>query len=183
MSERVSGPPDRPRVNLGQLDRSDWNGLRDQVVDLLGRGFSVTYTAKALGRPWKVIAELARSEMEERFSKREQIKQSHAFQITWLKKQLVDAIEGKKAAGKDFNRKDCELLLRLLEREARLFGLDSPIQVEHKEVDQFSDEELRAELARHGVSMKLLGPAVEPLPEPDPVPDAEWTPTEEPTGE
>lgn len=161
-------------VNLTKLDAHDWSGLRDQVVDLLGRGLSINYISKAVGRPWKMVAEIARSEMEERFKNRDQIKLSHAMQLSWAKKKLTDAIADKEREGKDFNRKDLELLLKALDQEARLYGLNAAAQVEVRAVDQFSDEELRVELERHGVQMKQLTPHQPPPPESELIEEAEF---------
>jgi len=150
---------------LNELDAYDWDGVRNQIVDLAGRGFTATYIAKKIGRSPAFVSKILKSEFKERNSNRQQIIEAHFQTVQWLKMKLTERIT---VTGAGFSAKDAELLLKVLDREARLFGLDKP--QEHNvnvSYEDLSNEELIEQLRQQnipipaGFTFKELPPAVE----------------------
>lgn len=154
----------------------DYNGVRDSVVRLRCMGFGKERIAKELGLAYKKIDYILRSEFQNRFADREELKQQTAFQLDWLARPLMEKYE---AAGLDADRRDAEAILKIIERKCRLLGLDEAVKLDVRQVEQYSDEELDRELSRYGIVKQLT---VEPGPPqlPETVPDADFTTTESP---
>lgn len=138
---------------LNQTDQYDWNGIRDEVLDLYGRGYSVEYIARLKGMAKKTVSNLLHSEFQSRNQNRQAVVQAHAQQVHWLKQKVTERIHAAKTL---WDRRDAELLLKILEREAKLFGTDQPVQqqITHTiELAELSNEELDAQLRQFGVAL------------------------------
>lgn len=168
------------RLTLHDADEHDFSGLRDRVVDLAGRGYSCSYIAKATGENYTKIVRLLRSEFDERCANRNQIKQAHEQTLQWLKLKCTQAIAepglDKNGNPKDWDRKAAELLLRVLERESKLHGLDAPTQHEVSVVhEDMTDEEL-VERLETVAGVKVILPTSHPTALPEHIEDAEVNP-------
>jgi hypothetical protein len=126
------------------------------VVDLAGRGFSAAYISRSTGLNYKLVTKLLKSEYTDRNANRQQIIEAHSQQVNWLKLKITERMH---EAGKGWDRKDAELLLKVLERESKLFGTDQPTQSQvNVTIEELSDEDLWKQLAAQGIEVKQLAP-------------------------
>ena len=151
-------------LTLWDSDNFDFNGVRDQIVDLRGRGYPVTYICKATGLTDSVVRRILKSEFVDRNSSRQDLIESHSQEIKWIKLKITERIHG---AGEKWDRRDAELLLKVHEREAKLFGLDQPSQQQISVTYQeLSDDDLVSQLRAQGVEIKQLPQHTPTLPPP-----------------
>lgn len=172
---------DQTDVRLRDTDLHDYNGDRDRIVELAGRGFSAHYISQATGVAYKTVQRLLRSEFVERNSKRQDTVQAHAQTLNWLKLKVTERIH---KSGANWDRRDCELLLKVLEREAKVFGVDAPTQHQHDinvTVEDLSEEDLLSQLAAAGYALQIT-PPVRQLPTPVVADDAEFEPVDRTDG-
>jgi hypothetical protein len=165
---------DDKKIRLDETETNDWTGERDRICDLYARRLSITYIAQAVGRSAAYVSKVLHSEFAERNANRQQIVLAHHQTLSWM----IQKATKRMAEAKDFwDRRDAELVLKLLEREARLFGVDQPTQhTVTVELDQLTDDELLTQLQAAGVQITL--PAVTSPPAlPEHVEDAHYEPT------
>lgn len=152
-------------LKLNETEANDWSGERDQILALYAQRYPISYIAQALGRSNGFISRILHSEFSERNANRQQIVLAHQQTLSWLVHKATKRIE---AAGDKWDRRDAEHLLKLLEREARLFGLDQPTKIEAKvEYENVTSEEIVEQLASYGIQVTFpsLPPASPLLPE------------------
>jgi hypothetical protein len=126
-------------VSASPYSAEDFNGVATETVRLYALGHSQAYIASKLSlTPAKVRGVLDRAFEEVAGDKREQVQQV-AGQLLHLSRKVMERIEEGKGF---FDRKDLELMLKLIERRCRLFGLDAPTRVETRLLDELSDAEL-----------------------------------------
>ncbi len=151
---------DHTEVRLRDSDPYDYDGSRDRIVDLAGRGFTAAYIHKLTSIPYKVVQRLMRSEFAERSSNRQQVIEAHAQTVQWLKMKVTERMH---SMGGAWDRRDGELLLKILERESKLFGVDQPTQHQHDvsiTYEELSNDELLSQLAAAGYSLQITTPKV-----------------------
>ena len=156
-----------------EYDEHDFNGNRDRIIDYAGRGFSGQYIAKATGLPKVLVYRILKSEYIERHNNRQAIIESQDQTIRWLKLKITNRIH---KAEDSWSRQDAELLLKLMEREAKLHGLDAATQHQHQVnvvVEDLTDDEVIKQLRAEGLEIKQLAPA-QPAPVEKPAEDAEF---------
>ena len=159
-------------LTVRDADAYDWDGSRDRVIELSGQGYGPLYISKATGLSVRVVEKIRKSEFQDRNANRQQIVEAHAQTVQWLKLKLTERIA---AAGGKWDRRDGELLLKVLERESRLFGCDQPVQVQHDvnvTVEQLSDDDLLKALAAEGIVVQQLNPPPAPAALPEHIEDA-----------
>lgn len=140
-------------LTLRDTDSADWDGLRCEAVRLKALGHSVSYIARLLQKNVKTITRILESEFKERFANRQQKKIEYALELEWVKQLVKDRIV---SSGAKWDRKDAELLLKMRDQEARLYGHDEPTQHQHQvtvELAEMPDEELAAQLRQYNVSL------------------------------
>lgn len=159
---------DEKRLTLHDADADDFSGLRDRIVELAGQGFSASYISNATCTSYTKVCRILRSEWDERRSNRENIIRGHDQTLQWLKLKYTDAISksevDKKTGRVRLDHKAAEILLRILERESKLYGIDQPTQhnVEVTVNDDQTTEELLEQLKQAGLHISL--PAAPPVP-------------------
>jgi hypothetical protein len=152
-------------------DEHDFNGNRDKVVDYAARGYSGVYISKATGLHVNLVYFILKDEYQKRCSSRQALIQAQDQTINWLLKKITERIH----KGEDkWARQDAELLLKLMERQSKLHGLDQPLQHQVSvTVDEMSDEEVIKQLRAEGIEIKQLPPAAI-VPKETPAQDAEY---------
>lgn len=158
-------------LTLRDADQYDFDGTRDKIVDLLGRGFSVAYAAKVVGKSPETVRKIARSEFVERNASRQQVIEAHDQTIHWLKMKVTKRMH---EAGDRWDRRDAELLLKIMDREAKLKGVDAPTTTNvNVTVEDLSDADIISQLSAAGYQLQVPTPP-KALPEPTQVDDAEF---------
>lgn len=163
---------DTKKVRLDELEPADFNGEKNRVVELYTtHGKSIAYIAQVIGRSAPYVSKLLHAAYQEDKSERELRILAHAQGLKYLMQKTIDRIE---KAGHAFDRRDAELWAKLREQEARLRGLDQPVQHEVKvEIEQYTDDELIAQLRQAGVQVSLPT-VIQPAALPEHVDEAEF---------
>lgn len=133
---------------------SDFNGIRDQIVKLRCLGSSYETISKTLGITYKHVKAVIDSEFKERFENREALKLHTAMQLDWLARPLMEQFD------KTIDRRDAEVVVKILDRKARLLGLDEAVKVDVRQVESLTDEEIENELARYTGIVKQILPSL-----------------------
>lgn len=160
-----------------QIDVNDYNGLRTRVVELLAKGKSVTYIAKATGERWEKIRDIALSEYRKQTEYRDALKMEHVFATKWAMDLIKDRITD---SGEKWDRRDLELLWKWHEHNAKLHGFNAPTEHKHDvtvQIEELSDDELVQQLKVVAPEL-FTSPAPKALPEA--VQDAEYVVVNEP---
>lgn len=168
-------------LTLRDADKFDWDGSRDKIIELAGRGLSQAYISKAVGLAQSTVGRILRTEFTDRNTNRQKIVEAHAQTVQWLKLKITERMHD---SGKIWDRRDAELLLKVLDREAKLFGTDQPVQSQvNVVIEDLSEEDLVNQLAAAGYTLQL-NPPLKALTEPVAVEDAEYEPvsSQEPDG-
>lgn len=163
------------KLTLHDADPDDFNGLRDQIVNLAGQGYSAHYISKAIGVNYPKVCKILKSEFQDRCANRQNVIESLDQNLHWLQvkvsKAVADSVEGKNAK---LDLKAGELYLKIVDRRARLHGADQPVQhevtVSHEE---FTADELIEQLRLNGLNISLPAGSTTSLPEH--VQDAEYS--------
>lgn len=127
---------------------SDFNGIRDEIVRLRCLGYGQLTIAKMLSLSENRVREILKSEFIDRFADRDELKRQTAMELDWLLRPLKLKYE------KNPNRQDAETILKIIERKCRLFALDEAVKLEVKHIEELSEDEIKAELARYGIVQK-----------------------------
>jgi len=141
---------------------ADHNGIRDQVVKLRCMGYSYAAIAKSLDITYKQVKALIDSEFKERFENREELKLQTAMQLDWLVRPLMEQFES------TIDRRDAEVIVKILDRKARLLGLDEAVKVDVRQVESMTDEDIEKELARYTGTVKQITTVEQTNPSPHP---------------
>lgn len=151
-------------LTLQDADRYDWDGRRQRIVELAGQGHSQIYISKAVGLDVKTVGRILKSEFSERNANKQLIVQAHAQTVQWMKLKITSRIT---ESGNNWDRRDMETLLKVLDREAKVFGIDQPTQHDvNVTVEQLSDDDLVKQLAAEGIVVQLpTPPPLKALPE------------------
>jgi hypothetical protein len=144
----------------------DFNGTRLEIVRLRCRGMGVKAIAQAIGMRKEHVERVLRSEFEERLGNRQRLIEDTALQLNTIQAQLYAKWEERG------DRKDAELCLKAIEQKRKLFGLDAPVKVDVRQVEEMSEEEILKEL-----EAERRRPQPQ-LPAPGDVIDAEYTVSE-----
>jgi hypothetical protein len=168
-----------PPLTLSQTDTHDWTGARDRIIHLFAQRQSITFIAKAVGLSVTTVRKILQSEFNERNKNRQDVVEAHRQTLDWVIKKVTQRLE---SAGPLWDRRDAELLLKYLDREAKCFGIDEPTKHEVTVVEELSQEELVSQLKASGFALQLTQPSQPPLQLPLPPPqieDAEYARAED----
>lgn len=166
LPSRSPRPERSDAVSDYRLSPADFNGINDGIVNDYATGASISEIALKYGVSETKVRGLLRREFEKAYGSRQDVVHQNAATLQWAKRKLIERV---KKMGDGFDRKDLELLVRCLERESRLLGLDAPTKVETKAIEQWTDEELLEECRRNGIPVESVPPlgAIAPLPPPE----------------
>lgn len=120
---------------------TDFNGIRDQIVELFCQGKSKSLICTALGLERKEVDRIINQEFNTRLGNRQQLIERTALELEWLKSKMMDRVEGN-----GWDRRDVETALKVIESKRKLFGLDAPVKVEVNHIDEMSDEDIKLQL-------------------------------------
>lgn len=158
--------------------------IEDEIVRLRCLDYSAYAIAKTVGVSQKRVQNVLDRENERHAASREQMRQQKRLELAWLKRPLKRRMEADEASGRGVSREDIAVILKVIEQERRLDGLDAPVQLDVRTVEAMSDDDLQKELSRYGVNVKQLA-APTATPATEAVADAEFevktASTEEPT--
>lgn len=136
---------------------SDFNGVAEEVVRLKCLDHSNTYIARVLGIAYNTVVKILEREYKANSANREQMRETAKMELNWLKKPLKEKYERDSKTDKGVSREDAVALLKIIERQHRLFGLDDPVKVDVKHsIEDLSDDELNKQLQLHGIEVKQL---------------------------
>lgn len=145
---------------------ADFDGLRDEIVRLRCLGFGQEYISKTLRISKTKVKSILQSEFQDRFAARDELKQKTALELEWLLRPLKLKYE------QCPNRQDAETILKIIDRTIRLFALDEAVKIDVRHLEDLSEDEIRQELARYGVTQKDK-PALPPAENRESIPEAE----------
>jgi hypothetical protein len=163
----------------------DFTDIRDDVVKLRAKGYGVDRISKMLGLSKKRVDNIIHSEFVARFGNRQEMIVQTAMTLNMLMRPLLDKFEKDAEAGRP-DRRDVETVLKVIDTKRRLFALDAPVKMEITHIEQLSDEQLNAELAKFGLTTATLAtipaalPAATKAAETESITDAEYTTVDEP---
>lgn len=144
---------------------------RNEIVKLRVRGETQAVIAAKVGLSVATVGKVLREEFHARAAVREDLIATHKFELDWMRQLVKDRIVDR---GDGWDRKDVELVLRLMESERKLFGLDQPTKIDVNHLDAATDEELAEECRRFGIPT-ALPPAPTVPADPELIPDAEYS--------
>lgn len=147
--------------------------MTTRVVELMAKGKSVTYIAKATGENYEKVRRIALAEFQKIENNKDLLKAEHLFGVNWIISALSDKISDEMDK-KGLDRRDAELLLKWRDHSAKLLGFYAPTEhsVTHN-VEDISDAELIQRLKTADPELFTSQPNPKVLTEP--VEDAQFT--------
>jgi hypothetical protein len=140
-----------------RISASDFNGIAEEVVRLKCLDHNNLYIARTLGISYTLVTKILEREVKAYQVEREQMRHQANMELNWLKKPLKEKYERDAKNPKGVSREDAVALLKIIERQHRLFGLDEPMKVDVKHtIEELSDDELNKQLQLHGIDVKQL---------------------------
>lgn len=139
--------------------------LQEAALELRRKGYSYREIARELKVHVKVAHKVVTDAFKEQLAKMGETSEM----LVKLQMERLEAMwQGLSTNAEGGNARAIEVALRLLERQAKLCGLDAPVKQEVKvSYSELSDEELLAEASRLKLKVNLLNspstPAVIPL--------------------
>ena len=128
---------------------------RTRILDLRLAGHGIDSIAAQVGVTPRVVAAAVKELVAAANHDRDEMV---AVAYGRLEREVRRIRERLDSLGGAFDRRDVETLLKVMERQSKLFGLDAPTKTEsktHVTFSDMSDDELYAEAARHGVVLAV----------------------------
>lgn len=156
-----------------QVSSDDYSNLHEEVIRLRITGKGIANIASCVGVSVTKVKAILDEEFVSRYKNRQSMIDKAAMQLDFILAPLIKKYEKDALVGKP-DRREAETMIKIIESQRRLFGLDSPTKVDMVHYDAMDEEALNEELRRFGVKTipKALPPAILSS---EPVSDADFT--------